>query len=71
MNYGELLKAPSFCPTSDSFGIIHPTAKLPFDEILMEAGGRSEAWPIPVYRSQAVSTIDRQSHGVMDASLAA
>jgi hypothetical protein len=59
MNYGEGIRHSA--PTSDSFDIIRPTIELPLDEILMETGDCSEAWPMPVY--PPVSTTDSQSHG--------
>jgi GATA-binding protein, other eukaryote len=59
MNYGEGVRHSA--PTSDSFDIIRPTIELPLDELLMETGDCSEAWPMPSYPS--VSTTDSQSHG--------
>ena len=57
MNYGEGVRHS--VPTSDSFDIIRPTIELPLDELLMETGDCSEAWPIPPYHP--ASTND-QSH---------
>ena len=59
MNYGEGVRHSA--PNSDSFDIVRPTIELPLDEILMETGDCSEAWPMPVY--PPVSTTDSQSHG--------
>ena len=59
MNYGEGVRHSA--PNSDSFDIVHPTIELPLDEIPMETGDCSEAWPMPVYLP--VSTTDSQSHG--------
>jgi len=59
INYGEGVRHT--VPTSDSFDIIRPTIELPLDEILMETGDCSEAWPMPVY--PPVSTTDPQSQG--------
>jgi hypothetical protein len=58
MNYGEGVRH-SF-PTSDSFDIIRPTIELPLDELLMETGDCSEAWPIPSF--PPASNNDSQSH---------
>jgi len=59
MNYGEGVRHT--VPTSDSFDIIRPTIELPLDELLMETGDCSEAWPMPAY--PPASTTDPQSHG--------
>jgi len=59
MNYGEGVRHSA--STSDSFDIIRPTIELPLDEILMETGDCSEAWPMPVY--PPASSTDSQSNG--------
>ena len=58
MNYGEGVRHS--VPTSDSFDIIRPTIELPLDELLMEPGDCSEAWPIPSY--PPASTTEPQPH---------
>jgi GATA-binding protein len=58
MNYGEGVRHS--VPTSDSFDIVRPTIELPLDELLMEPGDCSDAWPIPSY--PPVSTTEPQSH---------
>ncbi|KAH9956082.1 hypothetical protein BC827DRAFT_1347168 [Russula dissimulans] len=57
INYGEGVRHS--VPTSDSFDIVRPTIELPLDELLMEPGDCSDAWPIPSY--PPVSTTDPQT----------
>src|SRR6266850_4097738 len=44
-------------PTSDSFNIIHPTIELLLNELLMEPGDCSDAWPVASYALVLTSTV--------------